>query len=326
MKAFVYSCRSFDEEPMYRRFAAEMGIDLETTDKLPSLENAKLAEGSDFISILTNRIPPELEDVYKRMGIKLLVTRTIGYDHIDIAHAHEIGLPVAHVTYDTSGVAEYTVMLIMMALRKWKEMEIRSARNNFSLKGLLGGEVSKSKIGIIGAGTIGINVLKFLSGFGGELFYCNRSPSLEADRYAKRLSFDELLAQCDVISLHLEHNKETHHIIDASAFAKMKDGAVFVNTARGPLVDSGALLNALDSGKVSVAALDVIEGELPYYYRDCSNEEMKWELMEELRKRPNAIVMHHMGFYYEQAISDMVRNSLIAMKAAGEGKDIPLRL
>ena len=326
MKVFVYSCRRFDEEPMYLTYAEEMGMEVSMTEDAPTLENASMAEGCDFISVLTTKVSADMIDRYKSMGIKLLCTRTIGYDHIDVEHARRIGLPVAHVTYDPSGVAEYTVMMMLMALRKYREMEALDMRNDFRLKGLLGKEIGKCTVGIIGAGNIGRMVLRDLSGFGGRLLYYNRSPSPEADRYAEKVSLNELLAQSDIVSLHLEHNVDTHHKIDASAIARMKDGAILINTARGPLVDTEALISALESGKLGGAAIDVVENEIGLCYNDCSDRDLDNHFIGRLRALPNVHYMHHMAFYYESAIRDMVVNSLIAMKAAYEGKDIPLRL
>ncbi len=326
MKLIVYSCRPFDEEPLYRRYAEEFGFDLVMTADPPTMDNIGLANGCDFVSVLTTKVTAEMLDAYASMGVKLLCTRTIGYDHIDLAHAKEVGIAVSHVTYDTTGVAEYTVMMMLMACRRYHEMEIRNLRNDFTLKGLLGRELAESTVGIVGAGAIGRKVMRMLSGFGCEILYCNRSPSPEADACARRVTMDELLAKSDIVSLHLEHNDETHHIMDSAAISKMKDGAILVNTARGPLVDTEAVIAALKEGKLSAAALDVIENEFGYYYNDCTSADLSGHYMDRLRELPNVILMHHMGFYYETAIRDMVVNSLKAMKAVEEGSEIPLRL
>lgn len=326
MKVFAYSCHSYDEEPVFRRYAEEMGMEFGMTEDAPTLENASLAEGSDFISVLPAKITHDMLDRYRAMGIRLLCTRTIGYDHIDVDYAHSIGLPVAHVTYDPSGVAEYAVMMILMSLRKFREMEVRDLRNDFRLEGLLGREIGKSTVGVIGTGNVGKCVLRYLSGFGGRLLYCNRSPCPEADRYAEKVSLNELLAQCDVVSLHLESNGDTFHTIDASALSRMKRDAILVNTGRGPLVDTEALIGALENGTIGGAAIDVVENEIGLYYRDCSDRDLSDHFIGRLRALPNVLFMHHMAYYYESAIGDMIRNSLIAMKAAYEGRDIPLRL
>ena len=326
MRLLVYSCRPYDEEPLYRKYAEEFGFDLTTTVDPPTMDNVGLAEGCDFISVLTTRVTAEMFDAYGKMGVRLLCTRTIGYDHIDLAGARKAGVAVTHITYDTAGVAEYTVMMMLMACRKYRQMEVRNLRNDFSLEGLLGKEIGKSTVGIVGTGAIGRNVIRMLSGFGCEILYCNRTPSPEADRYARCVDMDELLAKSDIVSLHLGYNEETHHIIDSEALSKMKDGAILVNTARGALVDTEALISALKEGKLSMAALDVIEDEFGYYYNDCSSMDLDGHYMQRLRDLPNVILMHHMGFYYETAIRDMIVNSLIAMRAAEEGKEIPMRL
>ena len=325
-KVFAYSCRDFDERPLFERFTEEMGFGFGYTDTLPTYENLDMLKGYEYVSVLTTPIDARMLDRMKELGVRMICTRTIGYNHIDIDHAKEIGITVTNVTYDPTGVAEYTVMMMLMACRRYHEMEIRNLRNDFTLKGLLGRELADSTVGIVGAGAIGKKVIRMLSGFGCRILYCNRSPSPEADGYAERVSMDELLERSDIVSLHLEHNDETHHIIDSAAISRMKDGAILVNTARGPLVDTEALIAALKSGKLSAAALDVIEGEFGYYYNDCTSMDLEGHFMDRLRKLPNVILMHHMGFYYETAIRDMVVNSLKAMRAVKEGKEIPLRL
>lgn len=326
MKVFAFSCRGFDELPLFRKYADEFGMEFGMTPDPPTPENASLARGSDFVSVLTTKITPCIIDTFAECGVKMICTRTIGYDHIDVAYAKSKGIAVSHITYDTDGVAEYTVMMMLMALRHYKEMEIRNSRNDFTLSGLIGKELKECTVGIVGAGSIGRCVMKILSGFGCRIIYSNRSKSENADKYAERVSFDELLAHSDVVSLHLEHNEQTHHIMDASSFSKMKKGAVFINTARGPLADTEALISALKEGKISVASIDVMENEFGYYYNDCFSVSTEGHFMDRLRELPNAIVMHHMGFYYDAAVRDMIVNSFKAFEAFGSGKEIPFRL
>ncbi len=326
MKVFAYSCRRFDEQEYFERYAREFGFDLGFTEEPPSPSNCDLAAGSDFVSVLTTPITAEILDRLSELGVRMVCTRTIGYNHIDLAHAKEVGIAVSHISYSIDGVAEYTVMMILAAIRRLKEIQANNAVNDFRLEGLMGRQLRDLTVGIVGAGSAGKAVLRDLSGFGCRLVYSNRSPSPEADRYGRRVSLDELLAESDVVSLHLEHNEQTHHIMGDEAFSRMKEGAFFVNTARGPLVDTGALIRALRSGRLAGAALDVIEDELQYYYNDCRERDMSGHLMEELRSMPNVMVTHHMAFYYDRAISDMVRNSFVSMKAMGEGREVPLRL
>ena len=326
MRAFIYNCRRFDEEELFRREAERLGMELGITEESPTLENCGLAEGSDFISVITTPITAEMMDRYKEMGVRMICTRTIGYNHIDIDHARRIGMAVSHITYSSDGVAEYTVMMILAAVRRLRLIQERDSANDFRLEGLMGRQLRDLTVGIVGAGAIGRTVMRDLSGFGCKVVYYNRSPSPQADGLGERMGLDGLLAVSDVVSLHLEHNPQTHHIIGAREFALMKEGAVLVNTARGPLVDTGALLDALEGGRLGGAALDVIEDEFGYYYNDCRGVDLGDHVMERLRSRTDVLLTHHMAFYSDRAISDMVRNCLEAMKALDEGAEVPFRL
>ncbi|MBO4568889.1 MAG: lactate dehydrogenase [Candidatus Methanomethylophilaceae archaeon] len=326
MRAFIYNCRRFDEEELFRREAEGLGMELGLTEESPTLENCGLAEGSDFISVITTPITAEMMDRYKELGVRMICTRTIGYNHIDIDHARRIGMAVSHITYSSDGVAEYTVMMILAAVRRLRLIQERNSANDFRLEGLMGRQLRDLTVGIVGAGAIGRTVMRDLSGFGCKVVYYNRSPSPQADGLGERMGLDGLLAVSDVVSLHLEHNPQTHHIIGAREFALMKEGAVLVNTARGPLVDTGALLDALEGGRLGGAALDVIEDEFGYYYNDCRGVDLGDHVMERLRSRTDVLLTHHMAFYYDRAISDMVRNCLEAMKALDEGAEVPFRL
>ena len=326
MKVFVYNWRDFDEKAYFERFCSEFGFELGYTVEKPTMDNIELARGSDFISIITTPITAEMLDRLKEMGVRLISTRTIGYNHIDVAHAKEIGMTVTNVTYDPEGVADYTVMMILMAVRKVDAISARGARNDFTLDGLMGRCLHDLRIGIIGAGKIGCSVLRDLSGFGCELFYANRSENKEASKYAERLETDDLLKTCDVVSLHLELCPETEHVIGDRELALMKQGAILVNTARGPLVDTDALVRSVKSGHLGGAALDVIEGEFDMCYYDRSGDGYRNRYLEAVRSQPGIIHTHHMAFYYETAVRDMVYNSLYSMKKFSEGGDVPHRL
>lgn len=326
MKVFVYNYRKFDEEEFFLQYTRELGLELSYTEDSPTIDNCDLAEGCDFISIITTPITAPMLDRFKELGVRMISTRTIGYDHIDLAHAKEIGMVISHITYDPEGVAEYTVMTMLMAVRKIKVLMEHTMSNDFTLNGLLAGSLREMKVGIIGTGMIGRSVLRDLSGFGCKLYYYNRSRNETAEKYAEYLPLNDLLAQCDVISLHLELNKDTKHIIDAAALSKMKEGSILVNTARGSLVDTEALIDALRSGHLSSAAIDVVEDEFGLYYFDCRDKDLEDHYIGILRKMPNVIFTHHMAFYYRSAVRDMVYNCLYGMKMLEEGKEVPLRL
>lgn len=326
MRVFVYNMRDFDELAYFERFTEELGMELGYTGDPPSLDNCHLADGSDFISIITTPITAEMIDRFTEGGVRMISTRTIGYDHIDLSHARERGMTVTHVTYDPEGVAEYNVMMILAAVRNLGPICVRNRRNDFTLDGLISRKLSDMTVGVIGAGRIGRAVMRNLSGFGCRIVYCNRSPSPEADRYGERVGMDELLRMSDVVTLHLELNDDTHHIIGRDAMSEMKDGAYIVNTARGGLIDTEALLENLGNGKLAGAALDVVEGEFGLYYNDCRDMDLNGTYMDRLRRMDNVLITHHMAFYYDAAVRDMVYNSLLGMRKMADREEIPFRL
>lgn len=325
MKVFVYNYRRFDEEEFFLRYAERFGFELDWTEESPTVDNCILARGCDFISVITTPITAEMIDRFMQAGVRLISTRTIGYDHIDLEHAKNVGMAVTHVTYDPAGVAEYTVMGMLMCIRRMKSILRSFSEQDFRLDGNMGGELGRMTVGIIGLGRIGSTVVRDLSGFGCRVLCWNRSgtkPTVNAEM----VGLDRLLSESDVISLHLELNDETRHFLDSKAFSKMKKGVIIVNTARGPLIDTDALISELESGKIGQVFLDVVEDEFGLYYNDCRGLDLSDRYLGRLKNRPEVIVTHHMAFYYRTAVDDMVYNSLLGMKRFSEGTEPPFRI
>lgn len=326
MKVFVFNYRRFDEEQYFIRYSDELGIELGFTEDPPSMDNIDLTKGYDAISIITTKIDSSLMDRLGDNGVKVISTRTIGFDHIDLEYAKSIGMAVAHITYDPNGVAEYTVMAILVAVKRLKEIIARTMKNDFTFEGLLSSKFGNSTVGVIGAGNIGKAVMRDLFGFGCRILYTGRKPNDDAERYGTFVSMEELLGNSDVITLHAELNSETYHMIDSHAFGLMKKGSIIVNTARGPLVDTDALIDALKSGHLGGAFIDVVEKEFGLYYNDCEGTDLSGHPIGILREMPNVVLTHHMAFYYDTAIRDMVRNSLSGILDILNGKENPYRL
>lgn len=321
MKVFAYSCRDFDEKEFFLKYAEEFGIELGITPKPPNAENSILAEGYDYISILTNPINADLVELFHNMGIKMISTRTVGYDHIDCQKAKELGMHVSNVSYTPESVADYTVMLMLMAIRKIKRIMQRAAINDFTLKGIAGQLLSERTVGIIGTGSIGRAVIRDLQGFGCKIYAYDINPdsSLEVEY----LKLDELFKRCDLISLHAPLTNDTHHMINRQAIEMMPDGVVLINTGRGALIDSDAMIDALESGKIGACALDVIEDEFNLYYYDRRYDVIGNRRMSILRDMPNVIVTPHMAFYTDRSVSDMVENSLRSCLCDFTGENNP---
>ncbi len=323
MQVTVFSCRRYDELPQFHKYAEELGIKLVTTAEPPSMNNVHLTEGSECMAITTTLIGRELLEAYYEKGIRYIVTRCIGYDHIDLAAAKEIGITVANTPYGPEGVADYTVMLMLMAMRHMKAIMQRSAIQDYTLRGLLGRELKDMTVGIIGTGRIGLSTMRNLSGFGCKIICYDLYPNQAAETYGTYVSLEELIGTADIISLHMPITEDNFHIIDAEALAKMKQGVIIVNTGRGPLIDCKALTDAIESGQVGAAALDVVENEFDLYYYDRKSDVLTNRELALFRSYPNVIVSHHMAFYTENYLKTIVRDSLLGCKAFMTGADNP---
>lgn len=311
MKLAVFSYRN-DETEYFSKFVKKYNIDAVYTSEAPTLENIEFVIGCDCISIITTKVDSELLDKLKELGVKFISTRTIGYDHIDIDYAHKIEIGVGNVTYSPNSVAEYTVMLILMANRKVKHILERSIGQDYSLKGIQGKELRKQTIGVIGTGRIGETVIKNLSGFGAKIIAYDLYEKESVKELATYVSIDTLLRESDVITMHTPLTTENYHLINQENIAKMKQDVVIINTARGALIDTPALIDAIERGKIGAAALDVIENETEIFYNDFKYTPISNRELAVLKAFPNVTVMPHTAFYTDQAVSDMVENSILS--------------
>ena len=290
----------------------------------PDKENAVLAKSSECIDIITSKMPAELLKVFADYGVKYVTTRTIGYDHIDVKAAKELGMTVANAPYGPCGVADYAVMLILMTIRKMKRIIERTNIQDYTLQGIQGRELKDLTVGVIGTGRIGRTVLKNLSGFGCKLIAYDLYESEEVKAAGvPYVTLEEMWQQADVITLHAPLTDGNHHMIDKEAIAKMKDGVMIVNTARGGLIDSEALIQGIESGKIGGAGLDVVENEFGLYYYDHKSDILNNRELAILRGFPNVTVSHHMAFYTDECVNTVVRDSLLGCKCFVEGKENP---
>ena len=307
MKIFFYSLREYDELDFCKKYSKAMGIEFGYSAEYPSPDNYDLASGYDGVSVTPcDFSAPVLEKFHKR-GVRYILCRSIGYDHVDLQKAKELGMRVSNVTYPPSGVANYAIMLMMMACRK-ADLILRMAdMQNFSLKGKIGRDISHCTIGVIGTGKIGATVIKHLSAFGCRILAYDlyRNPSLQD--MAEYVSLEELYGESDIISLHTNANESNYHLLDEQAFSRMKKGVIIVNTARGKLIDTEALIHGLEEGRVGGAALDVLEHEDGLYYYDRTGDVIKNPYLSILRSYPNVILSPHTAFYTMEDVDDMVK-------------------
>lgn len=323
MRVTVYNCREFDEKELFLQYEKELGIELILCADAPTLENANLTKGSECVDIITSKITRELMAAFHENGVKYLTTRTIGYDHIDLEAAKDFGIKVGNAPYGPNGVADYTVMLILMSIRKMKRILERTNIQDYSLAGIQGKELKDLTVGVIGTGRIGKTVIQNLSGFGCKILANDLYEQEAVKQYAEYVSLPQLFREADVITLHTPLTDENYHLINEKSIAFMKKGVVIINTARGALIDSEALISAVESGKIGAAGLDVVENEFGLYYYDHKSDILDNRELAILRGFPNVTVSHHMAFYTDNCVETVVRDSLLGCKLFAEGKENP---
>lgn len=305
MKIFAYEVRP-DEAACFEKLRQEHGVDIVLSGEVPTLDNAAMASGCEGVTMLgQGRIDAALLDAYHSFGVRYLSTRTIGYNHIDIEHARKIGIHVCNADYAPNGVAEYTIMLMLLCLRHYKPSLWRINVNDFSLGGLQGRELRNLTVGVVGTGSIGKQVIRTLQGFGCRILAYSRHPAPNVD--AEYVDLDTLYAQSDLITYHTALTPETFHMVNADSIAKMKNGVIIVNSARGPLMDSAALVEAVERGKIGALGLDCIEKEEGIYHKNHRDDIISNRDMAYLRQFPNVVMTPHMAFYTDAAVESMVQ-------------------
>lgn len=312
----VYGCEP-DEAVLFRELAPRFGVLPIITEAAVSEGNADLATGNRCVSVgHKTRIGNSALRALRRAGVEFVSTRSVGFDHIDVEYAASIGVSVENVFYSPDSVADYTLMLMLMALRDAKSTLRRADVHDYRLPDVRGRELRDLTVGVIGTGRIGTAVIERLRGFGCRILaYDNR-----LDATADYVPLDLLLRLSDIVTLHTPLNAETHHILDRRRIAQMKAGAYVVNTGRGPLIDTGALLAALESGKLGGAALDVLEGEEGIFYADCRHRPLRGEALVRLQELPNVLISPHSAYYTDHALRDTVENSIVNCLKFESGK------
>lgn len=323
MKIFLYALREFDELAHAKKFSEELGVDFAYSTEYPSLENAHLAAGCDAVSCTPCDMGAAMVEKFHSLGVKYITTRSIGFDHVDLKRAKELGMRVSNVSYTPNGVANYAIMMMMMCLRRMPYIMKSADVQDYSLRNKLGVDICTCTVGVIGTGRIGATVLKHLSGFGCRLLAYDLYPNEAVKQYAEYVDLDTLFRECDVISLHAPATDANYHLICRDTIAQMKDGACIVNTARGKLIDTDALIEGLQSGKVGSAALDVMEHENGLYYYNRMYDVIDNPRMAVLRSFPNVILSPHTAFYTDEDVASMVGGNFRSLYNFENGQPDP---
>jgi D-specific alpha-keto acid dehydrogenase len=303
----VYGCGP-DEAAAFREVAPRFGVVPAITEAAVSAANIELASGNRCISV-GHKTPVTTSTLLalSRAGVRYVSTRSIGYNHIDVNYAHSVGICVGNVAYSPDSVADYTLMLMLMAVRNAKSVIRRTDTYDYRLHDVRGKELRDLTVGVVGTGRIGSAVLDRLRGFGCRTLACDTRPKTSACY----VPLGELLEQSDIVTLHTPLTADTHHLLDRRRIGQMKHGAFIINTGRGALLDTESLLSALESGRIGGAALDVLEGEDGIFYADCRNTPIGSTALPRLQQLPNVIISPHTAYYTDHALSDAVENTII---------------
>ncbi|MDX6280534.1 MAG: D-specific alpha-keto acid dehydrogenase [Kribbellaceae bacterium] len=303
----VFGCEP-DEDVLFRELAPHFGVLPTITAAAVSEANSDLALGNRCISVgHKTRITNPTLLALSRAGVAYISTRSIGYNHLDREFAAQIGISVENVSYSPDSVADYTLLLMLMAIRNARAMIRRTEVHDYRLDEVRGRELRDLVIGVVGTGRIGAAVVNRLRGFGCRTLAYDSQPKTSADY----VSLDELLRLSDIVTLHTPLTADTHYLLNPQRLKKMKPGALVVNTGRGALIDTEALIAALEGGQLGGAALDVVEGEEGIFYADHRGKALESAALLRLQKLPNVLISPHTAYYTDRALSDTIENSLV---------------
>jgi D-lactate dehydrogenase len=325
MKVFVYDTHSYDRE----RFCKEnenFNHNLNFYEGKLNEKSAALASGFDCVCPFVNdKLNQEVLSTLASNGTRLIALRSAGYNHVDLAAAKNLGLKVVRVPeYSPYSVAEHAMALILTLNRKIHKAFNRVREGNFSLEGLVGFDLHGKTVGVIGTGKIGTAFIKIARGFGCQVIAYDLYPN---EKLAKELDFkyvplEEIFERSDIISLHVPLSKETKHLINSKALEKMKSGVMLINTSRGGLIDTKALINGLKSGEIGSAGLDVYEEEEQFFFQDLSGHVLSDDVLIRLMTFPNVVLTSHQGFLTNEALGNIAETTLQNISDFQNGREL----
>ena len=320
-----FGAKSYDRES-FDKVNEKFGFELKYFKAHPTLDNVSLTQGATAVCVFVN--DPVNADIVRAMadhGVKLIALRCAGYNNVDLQAAAEVGIRVVRVpAYSPHAIAEYALALMLAADRHIPRAVTRTRDGNFSLQGLLGFDLYGKTLGVIGTGKIAKVLVRMLSGFGMTILGYDPYPDEEfalvnAMQY---VTLDELFQRSDIITLHCPLTPETRYVINAESIAKMKDGVMIVNTGRGQLIDTNALIEGLKSRKIGSAALDVYEEEGNYFYEDTSDAVIVDDTLARLLSFNNVYVTSPQAFFTREALRNIANTTLQNVKDFVEGKSL----
>ncbi len=320
-KIFFYDTKPYDRQA-FDAANKEFGFAIHYFNGHLQDKTACLSKGADVVCAFVNdTVDKEVITVLKDCGIKLIAMRSAGYNNVDLKAAYGNIHVVRVPAYSPYAVAEHAVALMLSLNRKTHRAYYRTRDGNFSINGFLGFDMFGKTLGVLGTGKIGRCLIDIAFGFGMKVLAYDTFPDKQ---YAKDKGFtycalDELYKESDIISLHCPLNAATFHLINEESIRKMKKGVMIINTGRGKLIKTDALIEALKHGRVGAAGLDVYEEESDYFFEDFSNSMIEDDILARLLTFPNVLVTAHQGFFTEEALTNIAHTTLANIKEYFEG-------
>ncbi|MFA0525099.1 2-hydroxyacid dehydrogenase [Vibrio sp. 10N.222.52.C3] len=312
-----FSSKSYDEKS-FELAKGELNAEFHFHDFRLTTTTAKMAHDNEVVCAFVNDdLSRDVLEILAQGGTKLIAMRCAGFDKVDLDAAKEFGLQVVRVpAYSPESVAEHTVGMMMCLNRKLHNAYQRTRDANFSLEGLVGFNFHGKTVGMIGSGKIGLATMRILKGLGMNILCYDPYPNpLAVELGAKYVELDELYQESDVISLHCPMSKENYHLLDATAFEKMKDGVMIVNTSRGELLDSTAAIEALKQSKIGALGLDVYDNEKELFFQDKSNDVIVDDVFRRLSACHNVLFTGHQAFLTKDALFNIANTTLTSVDA-----------
>lgn len=314
-----FDTKSYDKESFLKY--ADDDINIRFFENKLNRDTVSIAACCDAVCAFVNdTIDKYVLEKLEEFGVGLVAMRCAGYNNVDLKYAKG-RIKVARVpAYSPYAVAEHAMGMILMLNRKLHRAYIRTRDHNFSLEGLTGFDLRNKTVGIIGTGKIGCSFAKICDGFGMKIIGYDPYPSKEF--CGKQVSIDELLSSSDIISLHCPLTKENLNLINEETINKMKKGTFIINTSRGQLIDTNALITGLKSGIVGAAGLDVYEEETEVFFEDFSNEIIQDDTLSTLISMPNVIVTSHQAFLTREALDAIAKTTIENLRAFFSGEKL----
>ena len=325
MKILFYGTASYDKDSFNKELKSYPNIKIDYVETNLTPMTAALARGYDAVCAFVNADAGAMTlEILAGFGVKLVLMRCAGFDAVNVPVAKDLGMKVTRVpAYSPQAIAEHAMGLALCANRRIHKGYNRVRDNDFNLEGLVGETLYGKTAGIIGTGRIGAALCRICKGFGMKVLGSDLYPNkqlVEEGIVDEYVEYDELYSRSDLISLHAFLNEESRHMINDDSIAKMKDGVIFVNTGRGGLVDTQALIRGILSGKIGAAGLDVYDEEGPNVYQDRAGEVID-SVTSRLCSFPNVVMTSHQAFFTKEALGEIARVTLDNAQAFANGTD-----